>query len=183
MKKFRIALITVSALAMTAAVVFAASPPQAQTGQGATISALARADGYASGRDRGAAVSAAAKTYGAKVSTEAKANGAAAAAAGKAKGAAAAAAGKAKGAAAAAAAAHLRDGRSRRPGNRCRRRCRRPGNRSCRRSRRSGASPVARAASSYGRRPSSRKVFFHLTLRRVGHRPCHCAHARPASGQ
>lgn len=92
-----LAAITIAGASATAVL---AAPPTGATGHGQEVSAVARAVDYASGRARGAAVSAIAKTHGAQVSAAARAKGAANAAAGKAKGAAAGEAGKATGAAA-----------------------------------------------------------------------------------
>jgi hypothetical protein len=88
-----------AALALSASIVLADNSAVAK-GHGQAVAAVAQAVDFVSGKARGEAVSALAKTHGAAVSAAAKLQGAAASAAGKAKGAAAAAAGKAKGAAA-----------------------------------------------------------------------------------
>jgi hypothetical protein len=100
MKRIITIVILAAAIAALSASVVLAAPPAGATGHGESVSAVARAVGYVSGRARGEAVSALAKAHGAVVSAAAQAQGEAAAAAGKAKGQAAAAAGKANGAAA-----------------------------------------------------------------------------------
>lgn len=88
-----------AAIALSASVVLADQSAIAK-GHGEAVKAVAQAVDYVSGRARGEAVSALAKTHGAIVSAAARAQGAANAAAGKTKGAEKAAAGQANGAAA-----------------------------------------------------------------------------------
>ncbi|MBI3750755.1 MAG: hypothetical protein HY263_03730 [Chloroflexi bacterium] len=83
--------LTVSVLS-TAVVLAAGGVSGTAKGHGQAVSAVAQAADYVSGKARGEAVSALAKTHGAAVSAAAKALGQANAAAGKAKGSAAAAA-------------------------------------------------------------------------------------------
>jgi len=64
----------VSLVALSASVALAAAPAVA-TGQGSSVSAVAQAADYVSGRAHGLAVSTLAKQHGALVSAAAKANG------------------------------------------------------------------------------------------------------------
>jgi hypothetical protein len=88
-----------AAIALSASVALADQSAIAK-GHGAAVADVAKAVTYVSGRARGEAVSALAKTHGATVSAAARVQAEANAAAGKAKGAEKAAAGKATGAAA-----------------------------------------------------------------------------------